>query len=85
MSQHDETRKYIHELANTLSILDGNVSRVMTLLSRQHPELKDEITKLGKADEYCKKSINTLKQFREHVHRMINDEAEKAEKNNRLN
>ena len=80
MSQYDEHRKYIHELANTLSILDGNVSRVMTLLSRQHPELKDEIAKLGKADEYCKKSIHTLKQFREHVHRMINDEAEKNPK-----
>ena len=77
MSQYDEHRKYIHELANTLSILEGNVSRVLTMISRSHPDMKDEVTRLMKADEYCKKSIHTLKQFREHVHKMINEEASK--------
>lgn len=78
MSQYDEHRKYIHELANTLSILEGNVSRVLTTISRSHPEMKDEVTRLMKADEYCKKSIHTLKQFREHVHKMINEETTKT-------
>ena len=80
MSQFDEHRKYIHELANTLSILEGNVSRVMTTISRQHPEMKDEVTRLMKADVYCKKSIHTLKQFREHIHKMINEEESRAGK-----
>jgi hypothetical protein len=78
MSQYDEHRKYIHELANTLSILEGNVSRVLTMISRAHPEMKDEVTRLMKADEYCKKSIHTLKQFREHVHKQINEDAAKS-------
>ncbi len=77
MSQYDEHRKYIHELANTLSILEGNVSRVLTMISRSHPDMKDEVTRLMKADEYCKKSIHTLKQFREHVHKLVNEEAAK--------
>ncbi len=77
MSQYDEHRKHIHELANTLSILEGNVSRVLTMISRAHPEMKDEISRLMKADEYCKKSINTLKVFREHVHKLVNEEAAK--------
>jgi hypothetical protein len=65
---HDETRKYIHDLANTFSIIDASVSRALTLLSRNNPQLADEITRLKKADEYVKKSIHTLRALREHVH-----------------
>jgi hypothetical protein len=72
----DETRKYIHDLANNFSILDASVSRALTLLSRNHPQAADEIARLRKADEYIKKSIHTLKSFREHVHGQI--AAEKA-------
>ena len=79
MSRFDEHRKYIHELANTLSILDGNVARVLTLLTRNHPEMKEEISKLMKADEYSKKSIHTLKIFRERVHKMIAEDAAEQE------
>lgn len=75
---HDETRKYIHDLANTFSIIDASVSRALTLLSRNNPQLADEITRLKKADEYVKKSIHTLRQLREHVHKQIN-EAKSAE------
>jgi hypothetical protein len=71
MSQ-DETRKYIHDLANNFSILDASISRALTLLSRNHPDAHDEITRLRKADEYIKKSIHTLRSFREHVHGQIN-------------
>jgi hypothetical protein len=67
----DETRKYIHDLANNFSILDASVSRALTLLLRNHPQAADEIARLRKADEYIKKSIHTLKSFREHVHGQI--------------
>lgn len=75
---YDETRKYIHDLANNFSILDASVSRALTLLSRNHPEAMDEITRLKKADEYIKKSIHTLKNFREHIHSQIQLEKEQA-------
>jgi hypothetical protein len=67
----DETRKYIHDLANSFSIIDASLHRALTLLNRSHPELTDEITRLKKADEYVKKSIQTLRDFREHVHGQI--------------
>ncbi|WP_408096816.1 hypothetical protein ACJVC5_17410 [Peredibacter sp. HCB2-198] len=69
---HDETRKYIHDLANTFSIIDASVSRALTMLTRNHPELAEEITRLKKADEYIKKSVHTLRSLREHVHNQIN-------------
>ena len=68
---HDETRKYIHDLANNFTIIDASVMRAMQLLSRNHPELADEIARLKKADEYIKKSVHTLKSFREHIHSQI--------------
>lgn len=71
---HDQTRKYIHDLANNFSIMDASISRALTLLTRNNPELADEITRLRKADEYMKKSIHTLKEFREHVHAQIKAE-----------
>jgi hypothetical protein len=61
----DEHRKLIHDLANSLSVLDASVSRSLTLLLKNHPELVEEITRLKKADEFSKKSISILKQFRE--------------------
>lgn len=64
----DQHRKYIHDMANSLSILEANVSRVLTLLTKNHPELTDEITRLKKADEYSRKLITTLRDFRDHVH-----------------
>jgi hypothetical protein len=74
MMGHDETRKYIHDLANSFSIIDASVARALTLLTRNHPELADEIARIRKADEYIKKSIHTLRAFREHVHGQINSE-----------
>ena len=78
MSQHSETRKYIHDLANTFSIIDASVSRALTMISRNHPELNEEITRLRKADEYVKKSIHTLRSLREHIHNQV--AAEQANK-----
>lgn len=76
---HDETRKYIHDLANSFSILDASLARALTLLTRNNPQLADEIQRLRKADEYVKKSIHTLKQLREHVHKQIAEENQKSE------
>jgi hypothetical protein len=63
----DEHRKYIHELANSLSIVEGSVARALGLLVKNHPDLEDEINRLKKADEYTKKSITALRSLREHV------------------
>jgi hypothetical protein len=71
---HDETRKYIHDLANSFSIIDASLSRAITLLSRGNPQLSDEIHRLRKAEEYVKKSVHTLKQLREHIHTQSNSE-----------
>lgn len=68
---HDETRKYIHDLANNFSIIDASVSRALTQLGRNNPQMAEEIARLRKADEYLKKSIHTLRQLREHVHAQI--------------
>ncbi|MGE3608223.1 MAG: hypothetical protein AB7I27_01450 [Bacteriovoracaceae bacterium] len=67
----DETRKYIHDLANSFSIIDASVTRALTLMKKNHPEAVDELARLQKADEYVKKSILTLKNFREYVHGQI--------------
>lgn len=73
---HDETRKYIHDLANTFSIIDASLSRALTQLSRNQPQLSDEIARLRKADEYVKRSIHTLRALREHIHSQINAESQ---------
>ena len=70
----DEQRKYIHEMANSLSIVEASVSRALSLLSKNHPDLEDEINRLKKADEYSKKSIEALRGLREAVHKQIKQE-----------
>lgn len=74
---HDETRKYIHDLANSFSIIDASVSRALTLIARNNPQLTDELARLQKADEYVKKSIHTIRELRSHIHNQITE----AEKN----
>lgn len=74
---HDETRKYIHDLANSFSIIDASIARALQLLTRNHPNLNDEITRLKKADEYVKKSIHSLRALREHVHKQIQESESK--------
>lgn len=71
MVDHTETRKYIHDLANNFAIIDASVTRALSLLQKNHPEAQDEITRLEKANEYMKKSINTLKNLRAHIHSQI--------------
>ncbi|HLT22279.1 MAG TPA: hypothetical protein VKZ84_02510 [Bacteriovoracaceae bacterium] len=71
MVDHTETRKYIHDLANHFAIIDASVTRALTLIQRNHPESTDEIQRLTKANEYMKKSIETLKELRSHIHSQI--------------
>ncbi len=76
MSYNEENRKFIHDLANNMSIVDASIVRAITLLARNHPAAAEEIMRLKKADEYVKKSIFVLKSFREHVHAQVQKENE---------
>jgi hypothetical protein len=62
-----ETRKSIHELANSLAVADASVSRLMGLLSKHHPELQEEILLLKKADDYLKKSVSHFRDLRSNL------------------
>ncbi len=73
MVDHTETRKYIHDLANHFAIMDASITRALTLVQRNYPEAQDEIQRLNKANEYMKKSIETLKELRAHIHSQIKD------------
>lgn len=62
-----ETKTCIHDLANNFSIMESHIGRALKLLRAGHSELTDEIARLEKADEYMKKSIQTLRDFRARV------------------
>jgi cob(I)alamin adenosyltransferase len=69
---HDETRKYIHELANQLFVIDASVSRALSILDKKSSDQsEEEITRLRKAAEYLKKSIVTINDLRSHIHAQI--------------
>lgn len=63
----DQTRKHIHDLANNFSIIDAQISKTLTLLARDNPQLKDEIERLTKAGLYMKKSIDILREMQENA------------------
>jgi len=67
----DEQRKYIHDLANSISVLEASVARALRDLKSQHPEMTETIARLEKANEYSQKTITTLRAFREYVHSLI--------------
>lgn len=67
----DQQRKFIHDLANSISILDANVARSLRDVKSNCPEMTETITRLEKASEYSQKSISILKEFREYVHSLI--------------
>ena len=71
---YDEQRKFIHEMANSVTIVESSVSRVLKILSKNHPELEDEINRLRKADEYSKKCITALKDFRGKIQEQMKTE-----------
>jgi large-conductance mechanosensitive channel len=61
------TRQFVHDLANNFSILDASITKAIVEINRIHPELEREVKSLKKADEYMKKSIQILKEFRDYV------------------
>lgn len=73
MVDHTETRKYIHDLANHFAIMDASITRALALIQKNHPDAQDEIARLNKANEYMKKSIETLKGLRTHIHAQIKE------------
>ena len=68
----NQTRKYIHDLANSLSVVDASLSRVTKMLSEKLPEDSEELRRLAKANENLKKSIGTLRDLRQLIHSEIN-------------
>ena len=68
----EKTRNFIHELGNSLFVVDASLARALNLLLKSHPELTEEITRLKKANEQMKKSIQILPDFRAHIHESSN-------------
>lgn len=57
-------RKFIHDMANNLSVVDASLTYVLRLLKKSHPQLEDEIRRLTMAQMNSGKCIETLKSYR---------------------
>lgn len=64
-------RKCIHDLANHLSIVQGAVKKVLRNFEEKGIELPEEAEKLTKADDYIKRSIESLKLMRAELQEKI--------------
>ncbi len=67
MIKNEELRKYIHELANSFSVIDASLNRASTILAKDHPGLGEELKRIQVANDHVKKSILILREFREYV------------------
>ncbi|MFP5457952.1 MAG: hypothetical protein ACLGG7_04405 [Bacteriovoracia bacterium] len=65
-------RKHIHELANHLTIIQGAVRKVLRNLDEKKLGLPEEKERLLKADDYLKKSIESLRELRTQIIDKIN-------------
>jgi len=66
----ENDRKFLHDLANPLSIVNGNVKialRKIERLSTQQPELKEIVEKLLKASHACETMMSQLSDKRQHL------------------
>jgi len=61
----EEQRKCMHDLANSLSVLEGLVLVTTRSLKKDNPQLVNEIEKLTKSLDYSKKAIDSLQKLRE--------------------
>ncbi len=61
-------RKQVHELANHLTIVQGAVKAVLKSLDQKKGQFDDEKARLEKANDYIKKSIESLRELRAHIH-----------------
>lgn len=66
-----EERRHIHELANHLTIIQGAVKKVLRNLEEKKLDLPEERDRLTKADDYLKKSIDSLRELRASIHQKI--------------
>ena len=66
-------RRYIHELANHLTIIQGAVKKVLRNFDEKKLPLDEERERLLKADDYLKRSIEALRDLRSQVHEKIQE------------
>ena len=67
---YDVERKQIHEISNHLTIVHGAVKKVLKELKRADL-LASEQERLEKADDYLKKSSQSLLVLRSEIHEKI--------------
>ncbi len=60
-------RKYVHDLANFLSVADASLSRSIKLLTEKLSLESEELKRLQKTEEALKKSIEALQNLREYI------------------
>lgn len=68
---YSHERKHIHELANHLTIIQGAVKKVLRNIDEKKLDVPEEKERLAKADDYLKKSIDSLRELRTYVHAKI--------------
>ncbi len=68
-----EERKHIHELANHLTIIQGAVKKVLRNIEEKKLSVPEERERLLKADDYLKKSIESLRDLRTSIHKKIEE------------
>ncbi len=71
-----QERKHIHELANHLTIIQGAVKKVLRNIEEKKLALPEEKERLIKADDYLKKSIESLRDLRATIHEKIEESGE---------
>ena len=74
--KYSEERRHIHELANHLTIIQGAVKKVLRTLDEKKLGLLEEKKRLTKADDYLKKSIDSLRELRASIHQKIEESGE---------
>lgn len=64
-----EHRKFVHDLANDVTIIDGSLNKVAFLLSKAgKTEDDEELQKLTKARDRLREVVAKLKNYREFLH-----------------
>lgn len=64
-----EHRKFVHDLANDITIIDGSLAKVDFLLKKAGKSEEDEeLVKLAKARSRIKDIVTKLRAYREFIH-----------------
>jgi hypothetical protein len=63
-----EHRKFIHDFANHLTIIDGGLYKVLANLTDKNQVHTEEFERLSKLSETVKNSIAMLRNYRQYVH-----------------